>query len=37
MSESGYDIEDIMAELKLSQRRVYQLIEKAKEMAKQSH
>ena len=37
MSESGYDIEDIMAELNLSQRRVYQLIKKAKEMAKQSH
>ena len=37
MSESGYDIKDIMVELNLSQRRVYQLIEKAKEMAKQSH
>ena len=37
MSESGYKIEDIMAELNLSQRRVYQLIEKAKEMARQSH
>jgi hypothetical protein len=28
---------NIQAELNLSQRRVYQLIEKAKEMAKQSH
>lgn len=37
MSESGYEIKDIMAELNLSQRRVYQLIKKAKEMAKQSH
>ena len=37
MSESGYDIEDIMAELNLSQRRVYQLIKKVKEMAKQNH
>ena len=37
MSESGYDIEDIMAELKLSRCRVYQLIKEAKEMAKQSH
>jgi len=37
MSEAGYDVKDIMTELKLSKRRIYQLIEKAKEMAKQSH
>ena len=33
MQQEGYDIPDIMAELNLSQRRVYDLVKKVKTIA----